>query len=597
MVFVSLPEIEDGFLDPGMMMTTPDLDTEEGSGDSYDEEYSAFFSGDEEPEIAPFNIDAILSDAIDKGASDVHLEAYQQVRYSISGDNLVQPQFQFPDSTMMLRSFQDIVSSVSEARFVEDLELDVSYVLRSTHHEGRRTRLNVYKSGGDVAMAFRIISDVFPTPKQLGITGDLLSWTDLPNGLVMLNGPTGTGKALSVDTMIATPHGDVSMGEVTPGMSVYDGNMNPTTVTWVSEVDEYPRLCRVTFSDGTRVCADENHRWLTTDFVPDVEAAQGFTNLCKHFGSLWADVETLEKIVPHAEKLCRAALWKGHEYPVAAVMSLAAGYAVSPVRYTFDLEGLCVPNVRGDVLRVVSVEPVSVPGLGARCISVESELETFVCAGHVVTHNSTTLASMLRRIQLERPQKIITLEKPVEFLYPFDGRALVVQREIGQDARSFSSALDSAMRQAPDIILVGEVRNEEEVDALLRASETGHLTLSTMHTKSAASTINRIKSLYSGSDQLRVLASLSDVARGFANQVLVKDKQGGRFAVREVLSVDEEVSDLIASGDVAGIRRYQIEHEKTMEHGLADAVLRGKCTLDEARRVSQYRGLFDSLIN
>ena len=185
----------------------------------------------------------------------------------------------------------------------------------------------------------------------------------------------------------------------------------------------------------------------------------------------------------------------------------------------------------------------------------------------------------------------------MEFLYPFDGRALVVQREIGQDARSFSSALDSAMRQAPDIILVGEVRNEEEVDALLRASETGHLTLSTMHTKSAASTINRIKSLYSGSDQLRVLASLSDVARGFANQVLVKDKQGGRFAVREVLSVDEEVSDLIASGDVAGIRRYQIEHEKTMEHGLADAVLRGKCTLDEARRVSQYRGLFDSLIN
>ena len=79
--------------------------------------------------------------------------------------------------------------------------------------------------------------------------------------------------------------------------------------------------------------------------------------------------------------------------------------------------------------------------------------------------------------------------------------------------------------------------------------------------------------------------------------MLVKNKQGGRFAVREVLSVDEEVSDLIASGDVAGIRRYQIEHEKTMEHGLADAVLRGKCTMDEARRVSQYRGLFDSLIN
>jgi len=142
-VFVSLPEIEDDFLDPGMMTTTPDLDTEEGSGDSYDEEYSAFFSGDEEPEIAPFNIDAILSDAIDKGASDVHLEAYQQVRYSISGDNLVHPQFQVPDSTMMLRSFQDIVPSVSEARFVEELELDVSYVLRSTHHEGRRTRLNV----------------------------------------------------------------------------------------------------------------------------------------------------------------------------------------------------------------------------------------------------------------------------------------------------------------------------------------------------------------------------------------------------------------------------------------------------------------------
>lgn len=220
----------------------------------------------------------------------------------------------------------------------------------------------------------------------------------------------------------------------------------------------------------------------------------------------------------------------------------------------------------------------------------------FLLCGPTGTGKSTTLASIVHNIQLTTRKKIITIEKPIEYIYPDDTQSLVVQREVGGDTRGFYEGLTSAMRQNPDIILLGEVRNTEEVTELLRAAETGHLAISTMHTNSVATTINRIQNLFSGNEQRRIMSTLADTLRGIGNQVLVKDMEDGRFAVREILTVNQEIKDLIVAGDVQGIRKYQIDREETMEHKLAKAVLEGKCLKEEALKQVVDVRLFEDIL-
>lgn len=196
---------------------------------------------------------------------------------------------------------------------------------------------------------------------------------------------------------------------------------------------------------------------------------------------------------------------------------------------------------------------------------------------------STTLASVIRELQTTTRKKIITIEKPIEYIYPDDSQSIVVQREVGGDTRSFANGLTSAMRQAPNIIMIGEVRNTEEFRELMRASETGHLSVSTMHTNSVPTTLNRIQSFFEGGEQTRVLSVLADTLRGVGNQVLVKTKNGDtRFAVRELLTVNEEIRGYIEIGDINAVRDYQERHQITMEHGLARGIMSGKCTYEEA---------------
>lgn len=221
----------------------------------------------------------------------------------------------------------------------------------------------------------------------------------------------------------------------------------------------------------------------------------------------------------------------------------------------------------------------------------------FLLCGPTGTGKSTTLASVLRNIQQTTRKKIVTIENPIEYIYPDDSESLVVQSEVGIDTLGFYEGLTDAMRQNPDIILLGEVRNTEEVQELLRAAETGHLSISTMHTNSVAATINRIQSLFTGEDQKRIMSTLSDSLRGVANQVLVKDKHDGRFAVRELLTVNEEIRKLILDGDVESIRQYQIKHKKTLEHGLAKAVRAGKCLKSEALKHTSNTQLFEDILS
>lgn len=203
--------------------------------------------------------------------------------------------------------------------------------------------------------------------------------------------------------------------------------------------------------------------------------------------------------------------------------------------------------------------------------------------GSTGSGKSTTLASIIRDIQLKKKLKIITIEKPIEYIYPKDGSSLIVQRAIPEDCRSFNNGLTSAMRSAPDIILIGEVRDKIEIDNLLRAAETGHLSLSTMHTSNSVTTLNRIRSQYEGSEQKRILSTLGDNLRGIMNQVLVKSKDGkSRFAVREMLPIDYKLRRLIANDEILKVREWQEENELTMEHELVKVYMEDLCTFNEA---------------
>lgn len=214
--------------------------------------------------------------------------------------------------------------------------------------------------------------------------------------------------------------------------------------------------------------------------------------------------------------------------------------------------------------------------------------------GSTGSGKSTTLSSLIRQEQLKKGKVFITVEKPVEFMYPDDGKGLVIQKEVGKDTKSFATGLDAAMREAPDVILIGEVRNKTEASALLAAVDTGHLALSTMHTKNAASTLSRIKKMFSIEEQEGVLLSFADALQGMANQILLKTVDGeSRFAVREILLIDEEVRRLISEGDIDGVRDYQKARRITMEHELARVAASGRCTVEAAISNAERRHEFD----
>jgi len=165
---------------------------------------------------------------------------------------------------------------------------------------------------------------------------------------------------------------------------------------------------------------------------------------------------------------------------------------------------------------------------------------------------STTLASMVEEINKNRKAHIITIEDPIEFIFE-DKQSLVEQREVGTDTKSFAKALKHVLRQDPNVILVGEMRDPETISTVLTAAETGHLVFSTLHTATAAEAIERIVDVFDGSKQKQVLIQLASVLRGVVAQQLVPAKDGGLVAAREILVNTPAISNLIRENSIAQI--------------------------------------------
>src|SRR5436190_4765558 len=198
---------------------------------------------------------------------------------------------------------------------------------------------------------------------------------------------------------------------------------------------------------------------------------------------------------------------------------------------------------------------------------------------------STTLATLIDQINRTRHEHILTIEDPIEFLH-WHRSCIVNQREVGPDTPSFADALRAALRQDPDVVLVGEMRDLETISTALTAAETGHLVFATLHTQSAPQTIDRIIDVFPAEQQAQVRTQLAGTLQGIVTQALLPTADGtGRVPALEILLLDDAVRNVIRQAKIEQVYSYMQTGTKrgmqTMEQSLADLIMRHVVTYDE----------------
>ncbi|MCG6864277.1 MAG: type IV pilus twitching motility protein PilT [Thiogranum sp.] len=208
---------------------------------------------------------------------------------------------------------------------------------------------------------------------------------------------------------------------------------------------------------------------------------------------------------------------------------------------------------------------------------------------------STTLAAMMDHVNNERFEHILTIEDPIEFVHE-SKKCLVNQREVHRDTHGFNEALRSALREDPDIILVGEMRDLETIRLALTAAETGHLVFGTLHTSSAAKTIDRIIDVFPAAEKTMVRSMLSESLRAVISQTLLKKTGGGRIAAHEIMIGTPAIRNLIREDKVAqmysAIQTGQSVGMQTLDQNLQDLVARGLVSRIDARSKAMNKEMF-----
>jgi len=257
----------------------------------------------------------------------------------------------------------------------------------------------------------------------------------------------------------------------------------------------------------------------------------------------------------------------------------------------------------GGAFRLIPTEIKTLEELGIPSslhVLTERPRGLVLVTGPTGSGKSTTLAALIDEINRKRAEHILTIEDPVEFVHRHK-RCIVNQREIGPDAPNFADALRAALREDPDVILLGEMRDLETISTAITAAETGHLVFGTLHTQSAPSTVDRIIDAFPGAQQEQVRVQLAGTLQGICTQALLPTMAGdGRVAALEILFPDDAVRNLIRQGKVEQI--YSIMQTgtskgmQTMEQALAELVQRSVITLDDAlTRSSRPEQLFGLL--
>jgi twitching motility protein PilT len=225
----------------------------------------------------------------------------------------------------------------------------------------------------------------------------------------------------------------------------------------------------------------------------------------------------------------------------------------------------------------------------------EKEKGLVLVTGPTGSGKSTTLAAMLDFLNDTFEGHILTIEDPIEFVHK-SKKCLVNQRELGPHTHSFANALKSALREDPDIILVGEMRDLETIQLALSAAETGHLVFGTLHTSSAPKTVDRIIDVFPPSQQAQIRTQFAESIEGVVTQTLLKKKTGGRAAALEIMTGTTAIRNLIREAKLHQIPGIMQASKKdgmqTMDMALVDLVARGLVTKAEAQSRSMTPNLF-----
>ena len=280
--------------------------------------------------------------------------------------------------------------------------------------------------------------------------------------------------------------------------------------------------------------------------------------------------------------------------------------------FSFGVRGIArfrcnVFNQRGSVAAVYRVIPEVIKSFGELGLPpviatlAERPRGLVLVTGPTGSGKSTTLAAMIDKINSERHDHILTIEDPIEFVHPHKG-CIVNQREVHSDTHGFSAALRAALREDPDIVLIGELRDLETIESALRVAETGHLTFATLHTNSAAQTINRIIDVFPAHQQGQIRTQLSLVLEGIVCQALVPRSDGqGRVVALEILVPTPAIRNLIRDDKVHQIySTMQTGQEKfgmqTMNQCLATLYQKRLITIDAAMEKSSLKDELEQMI-
>lgn len=244
--------------------------------------------------------------------------------------------------------------------------------------------------------------------------------------------------------------------------------------------------------------------------------------------------------------------------------------------------------------RVLTLEQLNAPSIFKDLCMTPRGL--ILVTGPTGSGKSTTLAAMIDFINCNQNAHILTIEDPIEFVHT-PNKCLINQREVHRDTLSFNNALRSALREDPDVILIGEMRDLETIRLALTAAETGHLVFGTLHTSSAAKTIDRIIDVFPADEKSMVRSMLSESLRAVISQTLLKNTAGARAAAHEIMLGSSAIRNLIREDKVPQmysiIQTSNQQGMQTLDQDLQKLVEQGQVTPEEARRKAVNKSLFD----
>ncbi len=290
----------------------------------------------------------------------------------------------------------------------------------------------------------------------------------------------------------------------------------------------------------------------------------------------------LKQLLEDGSKLDEFA--KEHEVDFSFELPGVARYRIN----AFQQRGVVSMACRAIPHKISTIEELALPDVVSEL--ADEERGIVLLTGTTGSGKSTTLAAMIDHINYTTSKHIVTIEDPIEFVHS-DKRSAINQREIGMDTASFKRALRRVLRQDPDVILIGEMRDEETVQAALSAAETGHLVLSTIHTVNATESINRMLDFFPPHQHQQARSMIAGTIKGVISQRLVPGAEGGRVAVCEILRMTGRVRDMIVDPTQTGklvevISSGGYYGMQTFDQALFGHVKAGRVTFEDAMRVA-----------